>query len=196
MKIRIMSLLMIFLLIRIFTVNAFAAEQNFYAEGLQAEALGNINLAIEKYEESAATGLSDAKFALGRLYRDSYADDKNSFQWFLESAKQGNNFAQYEVGMLYLIGNSFVIQSTDEAAKWLTQAANRGKIGDAAYELFKLSTTDSEKQSWLLKSSEYGVPEAMKKLSDAYKTGNYGFTADDEKAAKWKQEASRLQGDS
>ena len=92
----------------VLTSQVFATTPNLYAQGIQAEMSGDTSLAIEKYLLSAKAGLSDAKYALGRLYRDVNGNEAEAFKWFMDAAKQGNTFAQYEVGMTYRRGNSVI----------------------------------------------------------------------------------------
>jgi len=67
--------------------------------------------------------LKDAKFALGRLYRDVYGDAVESFKWFMEAAQQGDIFAQYEIGLIYLNGSIATAPDMQKAKEWLHSAA-------------------------------------------------------------------------
>ncbi|KHD10590.1 hypothetical protein PN36_25815 [Candidatus Thiomargarita nelsonii] len=169
-----------------------AYQPNLYAEGLRAEFSGDYGLAVHKYELSAQSGLSDAKFVLGRLYRDVYGDAENSFKWFLEAAKQGNAFAQYEVATLYRHGNEVVTQDAEQAIKWLRAAAKRGS-GQAAYALFEIVTDENEAVTWLQIAADRGVVDAMNELGNAYNNGAYGFNVDNSLGQKWLEEAARSQ---
>ena len=84
--------------------SSYAAELNSYGKGLQAELAGDYQTAIVHYTKSANEGLSDAGFALGRTYR-TLGDHSASMKWFLRAATAGNQFAQYEVGLIYLNGS-------------------------------------------------------------------------------------------
>ena len=169
-----------------------ASPPNYYAQGLQAETSGNHSVAIEKYSYAAKQGLSDAKFALGRLYRDIYSDDKNSFKWFMEAAKQGNSFAQYEIGRIYISGSSEVSADKKEAMKWLLSAESHNSSKDVAYALFGLSTSN-DKQSWLIKAAKRNHIGAIKELIESYQIGKYGLSIDQEKVALWKQEVRKIE---
>ena len=72
-------------------------KPNWFKQGLQAEYSGDYSLAIENYTKSSALGVTDAGYALGRIYR-SMGDTASSLEWFLQSANSGNKFSQYEVG--------------------------------------------------------------------------------------------------
>ena len=50
-----------------------------------------------------------------------------AIQWLTVSAEQGNQFAQYALGKLYLLGKEDGIErSRETAVYWLTLAANQG----------------------------------------------------------------------
>ena len=48
-----------------------------------------------------------------------------ALQWLMASAQQGNQFAQYALGKLYLLGKE-VPQDRDAAGRWLSLAAAQG----------------------------------------------------------------------
>lgn len=175
-----------------FPYNTHAKQPNYYAEGLNAEFSGNQNIAVEKYELAAHAGLSDAKFALGRLYRDTYGDETLSFKWFMAAAKQGNAFAQYEIGIIYRDGNSNIQQDITLAQKWLSAAASHNNT-DAVFALFEMSNNDEQAIKWLKKAAALGNRNAMLKLADAYNNGEYGLDIDLNLEQKWKDQAMRTQ---
>jgi len=169
-------------------IPAFSGEPNRYAEGIHAEMAGQYVLAIDRYTLSAKTGLSDAKLALGRLYRDVYGDADNSFKWFKQAAEQGNIFAQFELGVLYQQGSAAVIPDRDQATKWLTTAANRGH-SQAAYALFEMATEDTEALRRLQQAANHGVVDAMQRLGTAYRYGEFGLNVDLTKSQEWLERA-------
>jgi TPR repeat protein len=172
------------------TIPAFGSEPNWYARGLQAEYSGNTELAVDAYKKSAAQGLKDAKFALGRLYRDAYSNAAESFKWFLEAAQQGDIFAQYEIGLIYLNGSEAAAPDIEKAKDWLHSAAANGNHGNAAYELFRLLSTDEEASKWLQLAAKQGVIKAMQTLGEAYSKGLYGLPLDNAMSQEWLDRAS------
>lgn len=162
----------------------YSKDPNYYTLGLQAEFSGNTEEALEQYTLAAEKGLSDAKFALGRLYKDVFSDDENSFKWFKEAAEQGNVYAQYELGKIY---RSDISPETDLAlaTKWFIHAAKEGKHGEAAFELFKISESDLDKLRWLRQSANQGIVQAMQLLGDAYNNGDLGLQVDTNLAQYW-----------
>jgi len=175
---------------------ATTADTNFYAQALQAESKGNHELAISHYLVSAKKGVSDAKLALARIYQNTYGNDQEHIKWLLEAAQEGNVLAQYELGMTYQKGSAAVTSNLQEAQKWLTLAANDGKYGLAAYELFKISSNNNEidqAKTWLLNAAEKGIYEAMEQLQEAYQLGESGFTINTEKSLYWQQQVLNSQ---
>lgn len=166
-----------------------AEEQNWYALGLQAESSGNYSLAIERYKVAADQGLSDAKFALGRLYRDVYGDVEKSLTWFREAANQGNVFAQYELGKLYLESGSTAPADVQRARRWLSLAADRGRLKEAAFALFLLEGKSEEKLKWLRRAAKWGDVEAMLRLAEAHEEGQFGLPVNPAEAQRWLERA-------
>lgn len=171
-------------------IPSYGGQPNFYAAGIQAENAGNYVEAISQYEIAAKSGLKDAKYALGRIYRDVYGDMDNSFKWFLEAAKQGDAFAQYEVGMLYRYGNAVVPQDLEQAKQWLTLATKRRR-SKAAYALFEMADSDDEALMWLQQAAKWGVTDAMEKLGHAYKNGMYGLEINLSLSQHWLEQATQ-----
>lgn len=171
---------------------AFSKDPNYYALGLQAEFSGNTQEALEQYTFAAEEGLPDAKFALGRLYRDIFADYESSFEWFKKAAEQGNVYAQYELGQIYRNDTS-----TEEdlalAIKWFTHAAEEGKHGEAAYALFDISELEQDKLRWLQQSADQGVVQAMLKLGEVYENGELGLQVNIDLAHHWFNQATNAQ---
>lgn len=163
------------------SISPVAAETNWYAEGLKAEFAGDVRTAIEHYTKSANTGLSDASYALGRLYA-AENEDETSFQWLLKSAKARNQFAQYDLANLYLKGNRFVDVDTTEATKWFERAAMSGH-GEAAFELYKLTGNTK----WLTDAAEKGVKPAMKALIEVYEKGQKVSKDNRNQKLKWEK---------
>jgi hypothetical protein len=53
-------------------------------------------------------------------------------QWYFEAARQGHAQAQYSLGILFLTGTG-VVQSPEEANRWIERAAAQGHPDAAAY---------------------------------------------------------------
>lgn len=176
------------LLLACMLISSSAAAETPFAAAIQYEMDRQYDLAVEQYKIAADHGLSEAMYALGRLYREEYYDDRRSFDWFLKAANQGDAFAQYEIGLLYQLGNAVTAADSEKAAHWLTLAANKSHRA-AAYQLFNLAADEAEKRKWLFKSVDWGYPEAMQSLADAYFTGALGLPMDHDLAQWWRDRA-------
>lgn len=165
------------------------ANENHYAKAIKHENIKDHEEAVRLYQLAADQGSSDAKFSLGRIFRDIYDDKDKSFDWFLSSAKQGNSFAAYEVAMLYRSGSSSTQPDQDKAIYWLKKAAEK-RNKDAVYGLFQVIISIEEKGTWLIKAAELGHIEAMRSLSEAYQTGSYGIPIDNLLSAEWLDRAT------
>ena len=84
-------------------------------------------------------------------------------KWLTLSADQGNQFAQYSLGKLFLDGREDLTPNTQQAVKWLTLSADQGNQF-AQYSLGKLYyygkgpiAPNAEKAYlWLSRSAEQG----------------------------------------
>ena len=173
------------LAITLLTTSAFATSDNPYSNGARAELVADYATAMEQYELAATAGLTDAMFALGRLYADIYGDDAEALRWYQKAAQQGHTFAQVALGQTYLDGSSATAPNPTLAMYWLESAATQGRSSDAALILFQLDPYSENASYWLTKAAEAGRPEAMVLLAHAYANGDYGFPVDLERSARW-----------
>ena len=96
-------------------------------------------MALQWFERAARQGLAEAQFHLGNMYAYGLADPGNDVdpsrlaaQWYFEAARQGHAEAQYSLGILFLTGTG-VLQSPEEANRWIERAAAQGHADAAAY---------------------------------------------------------------
>ena len=73
--------------------------------------------------DSAKNGSPEGMLQLGYFLRDEEKNKKESFNWFLKSAKKGNASGQFAVGMDLLREGK-----TEEAVKWLELSAKNGSM--------------------------------------------------------------------
>lgn len=99
----------------------------FYESGTDP-CVRNLGKAQYWYLKAAEQGNEKALFALGRIYANGIdevtPDFPKAFDYYLMAAKKGLSVAQYRTGISYLYGKG-VAKNTEEAKKWLTQAANQ-----------------------------------------------------------------------
>lgn len=130
-------------------------------------------------ESSAGRGF--AQYALGKKYRDGQGVERNiqkAVELFTLAAKQGNSFAAFALGKMYLSDDPALSRNVAAALKWITNAAEHGNQF-AQYYLGKLllKGTDDISQDtnsalrWLLASVEQGNVHAEYALAMAYLKG-------------------------
>lgn len=87
----------------------------------------NIGKALLYLERAAEKENSCAAYLAGkiRLTEDGYTDVKKAVRLFQISASQGNNYAEYQLGKLYLYGQNLK-RDYDLALRWLTASAEHG----------------------------------------------------------------------
>ena len=96
-------------------------------------------LALQWFDRAARQGLADAQFHLGNMYAYGLAGaeagsdpGRLAAQWYFEAARQGHAEAQYSLGILFLTGTG-VVQSAEEADRWIGRAAAQGHADAGAY---------------------------------------------------------------
>lgn len=130
-------------------------------------------------ESNAGRGF--AQYALGKKYRDGQGVERNiqkAVELFTLAAKQGNSFAAFALGKMYLSDDPALSRNVAAALKWITNAAEHGNQF-AQYYLDKLllKGTDDISQDtnsalrWLLASVEQGNVHAEYALAMAYLKG-------------------------
>ncbi|RHZ79881.1 hypothetical protein Glove_140g4 [Diversispora epigaea] len=115
--------------------------------------------------------------------------EKEGFQWYMKSAKEGNRNGQYNPGICYKNG----IETTNDKTKafqWYLKSAEGGNCkGECSlgvcYHHGDGATKDEKKAfQWYLKSAEEGNGDGQNNLGSCYKNG-FGTTKDEAKAFKW-----------
>jgi len=94
---------------------------------------------------------------------------KENFKKFMEIealAKQGNSRAQYEIGVMYYIGNNKIKQNRQKAYEWLLKSAKQGFV-TAQLSLGIMYEYDQNYQEaikWYNMAAEQGNEDAQKYL--------------------------------
>lgn len=121
-------------------------------------------------------------------------DYKKAFSLLLPIAKEGNAFAQYNVGVMYAQGVG-VEKNEKEATQWYRKAADQGD-SDAQSNLALMYETgrgfekDYQKaMEWYLKAATQGNAMAQQNIGSLYLNG-YGVKKDDKKAFEWYSKAA------
>ena len=146
-----------------------------------------LSQAVERLTKLAEAGSQYAQYALGRLYRDGGAVERNDVQaviWFSQAAEQGHECAMYALGKLDLeAGNA------SAACRWFEKAAELGNPF-AQYQLGRLLLAgegvpkDTGRALRWLSASAEGNQFAQYVLGKLYLLGN-DVTQDRDAAARW-----------
>lgn len=156
---------------------------------------------VAAYKKAADMGSDEAQCELGFWYcngeRGLEKDIAESNRWFLMAANNGNDEAQFQIGVKYDYGIG-VRKSHKEALKWFMRAASKENIralyttGRCYYYGDGVRVDENMAFYYLRRSAERGYMPAMYMVGDFYCTGYYRSNAvdkDDEQAVKWYKKA-------
>ena len=148
-------------------------------------------------ESSAGRGF--AQYALGKKYRDGQGVERNiqkAVELFTLAAKQGNSFAAFALGKMYLSNDASLPRDGTTALNWITYASERGNQFAQCYlGKLLLKGADGIPQDtnaalrWLRASVEQGNVYAEYALAMAYLNGKI-VPKDDLKALELLRHAS------
>ena len=152
-----------------------------HAEEAQLFVYEQMNQSMSHPSEAAEAGQARTQYALGKIYRDGQGVEKDvqkAVELFTLAAVQGNSFAAFALGKMYLSDDPALSRNVAAALKWITNAAEHGNQF-AQYYLGKLllKGTDDISQDtnsalrWLLASVEQGNVHAEYALAMAYLKG-------------------------
>jgi TPR repeat protein len=112
-----------------------------------------------------------------------------------KEAKSGNADAQYNLGIMYYIGEGGVSKDYIKAHEWWKKAAGQGNA-DAQYTIGKcyengegVTKDDFKAFKWWQKAAEQGNAQAQENIAMGYLDGNV-VPKDDTKAVMWLQKAA------
>lgn len=140
---------------------------------LESEDGGEIETAIELYEDCSNRGYSRASSNLGLLY-ESDVYQTSSYElaasYYTKAYDKGNSFAAYNLAKLYRTGNGVAL-NLDSSFKLCKFAALRGNLkaqnmlGMMFFEGIGTSKDFFQAKSWLVLAANAGSKEAQKNLS-------------------------------
>ena len=106
-----------------------------------------------------------------------WADDVPDLQKTLQSARQGNAAAQFNLGLMYVKGQGGVRQDYAEAVKWYRQSAKQGFVL-AQYNLgvmygrgLGVRKDDTQAVKWYRQAAQQGFAQAQFNLGVMYAEG-------------------------
>lgn len=87
----------------------------------------NVSLAIRYLEEGSSMGCSEAQYLLSSLCgMDIYPYGYRKYTLLTAAAKQNHVQAMYDLGCMFLFGNSFIREDKETAVYWFRKAAEYG----------------------------------------------------------------------
>ncbi|NLC24291.1 MAG: sel1 repeat family protein [Oxalobacter sp.] len=119
---------------------------------------GKIREALEIYLKPENRDKTAVQFRIWNIYLN-LPDSERSVEWFSQSAKEGNVYAQYHLGLIYTNGIG-VKQDYNKALTLFTQTAERGyppalnSMGILYEEGSGVKQSDYEAAQWYLKAAK------------------------------------------
>lgn len=175
---------------------------------------------IVEIQKQAAAGNADAQFSLGMAYLfgdhdHTYSgkklprDNQQALHWLKLSAAQGNDMAQYNIGLIYRDGSG-VAKNPEQARQWFQKSAEQGNnmaqlaLGDMyafgqgipqdkkqAMDLYRQGRINFELSSDELQfMALQGDIEAQMKLASEYSIGSPDFPRNEQQALYWQRQAA------
>jgi len=170
-----------------------AALTDKQAQSLAQQALAGDAESLTSLETHAAAKEPAAEFGLSAYYYAS--DDKTqSMQWLRKSAQHGFPQAEYNLAMLYKVGQGVPLDAAS-SLMWFKRAAAQGLLkAQVAVGLDYLNGTGvtqdySEAAAWFQKAADREDPGAEYALGRLYYDGQ-GLPQDYAKAFAWLQKAA------
>lgn len=150
---------------------------------------------IKKAVEKNGIG---AKYRLACCYHDGLGVEKDMAQaryWVEESAKDGYELAQMNVGYFYLWGTDGFEENPKVAVEWFKKAAEQGeseaqlRIAECYRDGIGVEQSHEEATIWFEKAAEAGNDESQVLLGNKYLKG-LGVEQSKEKAIYWWKKAA------
>ncbi|KAG0230212.1 hypothetical protein BGW42_001079 [Actinomortierella wolfii] len=150
-----------------------------------------------------STGTSNREPLSPMLYEDYGSDTEmdasETFEWYLDCARQGLTQAQHRIGDMYANGQG-TERDEQEAVKWYLLSAQNGyiesqlKLGTMFFTGKGVEQNDMKAVEWYTKAANQGNPRAQHYLGLMYRDGQ-GTEQSDSKAVEWFTKAAN-QGNS
>ena len=121
-------------------------------------------------------------------------DDAQAFAWFRKAAEQGNAQAQFNLGVMYGLGQGVPHDDT-QAVAWFLKAAEQGNayaqtnLGVMYKDGRGVAPDDARAVAWYSKAAEQKDAVAQYGLGVMYREGR-GVAQDDAEAAQWFRKAA------
>jgi TPR repeat protein len=139
-----------------------------------------------------------AEHWLGELHRTgtggAIVNFNTAAMWYDRAAEKGCTESMAALGAILATGATGVTRDYEKARFWLREAANRGNVA-AMLNLVALNdvlSRDAPAFYWLCEAAKRNQPTAIFLLGEVYEKGQYGQSADKERAVACWQAAANL----
>jgi len=167
-----------------------ATPQEDTRKGMEAFHEGDTVGAMQFYRKAAEEGYAPAQEKLANILDQSELNEE-AILWFSKAAEQNNAEGQYGLGMMYLTGDGIDID-TEQGIGLITAAAEQGlfRAMVSMFHFFEngdhgLQVDLKQAVYWLEKMAISDNQWAIERLAKAYRSGELGLTASEEKAVVW-----------
>lgn len=138
-------------------------------------------------EQLSNDGNADASYKLSLIYEGDEIQkyDREKQMYYLEkAAKEGNPYAQYDIGYIYLRGSNGLKRDREKAFNYLIEADRQGNR-DAPYSLYEYTNNTNEGKAlkYLKKAAERRNFKAIRDISYYYLNGEEPYLNKDFKKA-------------
>lgn len=181
---------------------AVAAPADDYETGAKAYAAGNVVDAMSSLKLAADKGHAGAQFLLAYIL-DGAELNEEAVKYYQKSAEQGNADGQFGLASMYASGEG-VPKNLEEARKLALRSALQDNMNAIvmlaqSYISGGLGFNETERRgnealSWIIKAADLNYPPALIALSTAYRSGQFGLTADLKKAEELDARLHQLKG--
>lgn len=127
------------------------------------------------YESAAMDGNSEAKFKLGKIYKEGLGVSPNfsrAFSYFSQAADANHSGAQFELGKMYHSGQGVDLDA-NTARALIKRSAENGYGPAQLMMVLENSDTASPEQlaKWNKSAADQGIKEAQNNIGNAYRDG-------------------------
>ena len=177
-----------FFLCWVITISATPQEDT--RKGMEAFHEGDTIGAMQLYRKAAEEGYAPAQEKLANILDQSELNEE-AITWFRKAAEQNNAEGQYGLGMMYLTGDG-IETDPEQGLGLITAAAEQGlfRAMVSMFHFFKngdhgLQVDLKQAVYWLEKMAVSDNQWAIERMAKAYRHGELGLVASEEKATVW-----------
>lgn len=138
---------------------------------------GKVRQALQIYLKPKYNQNPFTQNRLGNIYlQEEFRDEKKAVEWFRKSANQGNMYGQYNLGLMYRMGDG-VPQDYQQALQWFSKAAKQGSaeamisIGHLYEYGTGVKKDETKAMDWYMKVAEKGNQDGQCHTAGLYMHG-------------------------